>query len=121
MCLFLKMVWGKLTIINLYQCEPSFIRNKNKIKEFIEKLCLQINMKKHGEPIIKRFGKNKLKGFSVLQFIKTSSITIHFDEIQNRAFIDVFCCKNFDLKKAEKFSKEFFKAKKSKLKTILRK
>jgi len=47
----------------------------------------------------------------MMQFIETSSIVAHFDEIWDRAFIDVFSCKTFDSKVAGKFSKEFFKAK----------
>ena len=78
-------------------------------------------MKRVGPARIKRFGKDKLKGYSAFQFIETSSIICHFDEIQNRAFIDIFSCKNFDEKRAEQFSKDFFKAKKSKIKILDRK
>lgn len=75
-------------------------------------------MKKEGTTIIKRFGENSLKGYSAMQFIKTSSITVHFDEEHNRAFIDIFSCKKFNEKRAEQFSKDFFKAKKSKIKIL---
>ena len=115
------MKWGKITIINLYKCKPKLIRDKGVIKKFIKELCRIIDMKRCGKCEIKRFGKNELKGYSAFQFIETSSITLHFDETKNRAFIDIFSCKDFNSKKAGKFSAEFFKAEKSKVKTIMRK
>ena len=114
------MQWGKLAIINLYGCCPKYLRDKKKIKKFIRELCKNINMNKVGKTIIKRFGKGSLKGYSAMQFIKTSSITAHFDEENNRAFIDIFSCKKFNEKRAEQFSKDFFKAKKSKIKILYR-
>jgi S-adenosylmethionine/arginine decarboxylase-like enzyme len=113
------MKWGKLAIINLYKCNES-IKNKKKIKEFIRILCESINMKKVGSVKVKRFGKDKLKGYSAFQFIETSSIVCHFDETQNRAFIDIFSCRNFDAQKAENFAKKFFKAKKTQLRILIR-
>lgn len=80
----------------------------------------KIDMKRFGEPKIQRFGDGPLEGYSAFQFIETSSITIHFDEIENRAFIDVFSCKDFDENIVEEFSKKFFNAKKSKMKYFLR-
>ncbi len=120
MYLIKLMKWGTLASINLYKCDKEKIRNKKEIKSFITKLCKEINMKKFGSTKIKRFGKNKLKGYSAFQFIQTSSIIIHFDETQNRAFIDIFSCKKFNEGKAEEFSKEFFKAKKSNRKVLNR-
>ena len=120
MHLIILMTWGKLAIINLYKCDPNCIKNKTKIKKFIRELCNKINMKRVGPTIVKRFGKGSLKGYSCMQFIETSTITIHFDEKDNRAFIDIFSCKKFDEKKIEKFAKKFFKAKKSKIKAINR-
>jgi len=114
------MKWGKLVIIDLSGCNKEFIKDKSKIKEFIIKLCKIIDMKRFGPTRIKRFGTGKLEGYSAIQFLESSSITIHFDEIKNRAFIDIFSCKNFDSKIAEKFSKDFFEAKRSKRKIFLR-
>lgn len=68
----------------------------------------------------KKIREGKLEGCSAMQFIKTSSITIHFDEEKNRAFIDIFSCKKFNPKKAEKFSKKFFRAKRSKMTILIR-
>ena len=114
------MNWGKIALINLYGCDSDLIKDKKAIQEFIIELCDKIDMVRFGKSKIKRFGEGELKGYSAFQFIETSSITIHFDEIESRAFIDVFSCKDFDEKMAEKFSKEFFKAKSSSIKFFLR-
>lgn len=114
------MKWGKVVIIDLYGCNEKYIRNKSKIEEFVTSLCKRIKMERLGPTNIKRFGKGNLKGYSAIQFIQTSSITMHFDETENRAFIDIFSCKNFDSKIAEKFSREFFEAQRSKRKLFLR-
>lgn len=115
------MAWGKLHVINLYNCSEKRIKNKKIIAKFMKKLCREINMNPFGKTIIKKFGKNSLKGYSAFQFIETSSITVHFDETENRAFIDIFSCKNFNLEKTEKFCREFFKAERATSKTFLRK
>ena len=111
--------WGNLAIINLYGCNNS-IKNKKKIKEFVALLTKEIKMNPVGKTQIKRFGAGKLKGYSAIQFIETSSITIHFDERENRAFIDIFSCMPFNEKKVATFSRKFFKAEKSTAKMMKR-
>jgi len=68
-------------------------------------------MKRHGPTRIDQFGSGKLKGWSAMQFIETSSIVIHCDDKGNRAFIDVFSCKKYNSKILVKFCKKFFGAK----------
>jgi S-adenosylmethionine decarboxylase len=105
--------WGMVASINLYRCHPQYIKTPKKIRQFISGLCRHIKMKKYGPALIERFAEDELEGYSAFQFIKTSSITLHFDEAKSRAFIDIFSCKYFDYKKAERFSKKFFQAKSS--------
>lgn len=116
-----KKFWGKSAVIDLIGCNSN-ISNPDKIKEFIDELCIKIDMKKFGQLHLERFGSGELEGYSCMQFIETSSITAHFEEQQNpkKAFIDIFSCKNFDENKATEFCKEFFQAKKAKSRTIIR-
>jgi hypothetical protein len=53
-------------------------------------------MRAHGPLHLERFGDGELEGWSAMQFIETSSITVHADEFGCRCFIDVFSCKPFD-------------------------
>ncbi|MEK6878174.1 MAG: S-adenosylmethionine decarboxylase [Nanoarchaeota archaeon] len=117
-----EKLWGKSAMIDLVGCNEN-IKQPKKIQEFIDKLCSAINMKKHGQCHIERFGYGKLEGWSFMQFIETSSITGHFDEqvgSTNLAFIDIFSCKNFDEKKAALFCKKFFQAERVRLRTLKR-
>ena len=52
-------------------------------------------MRAHGPLLIDRFGDDDLEGWSALQFIETSSITVHADETWGRCFVDIFSCKAF--------------------------
>lgn len=108
-----KLHFGKELILDLHNCDPKVIRSKRKLAEYIKSLCNLINMKTFGKPFIIYFGLNSphTKGYSMLQFIETSSITGHFSELWNSAYINIFSCGFFDTKRAAKFTKEFFKAK----------
>ena len=97
--------------IDLSGCKYELLTSPQKLKEFTKKLCKEIKMIPHGEPIIERFGEGYLEGWSLMQFIETSTITVHLDEVDLRAFIDIFTCKKFSINKARKFCKSFFKAK----------
>ncbi|SRR3989344_3904209 len=112
--------WGQLTAIDLYDCPKELLTNKLHLKKFPKELCKQIKMKPHGETLVDQFGEGDLFGLSAIQFIETSTIVVHLDDVGSRAFIDIFSCKLFDNKIAEKFTKNFFKAKKIKSKTIFR-
>jgi len=115
-------VWGQSLSIDLGGCEHSLMNNPEKLKEFSKRICKEINMVPFGEPIIKRFpiGNKTLEGYSMMQFIMTSSITVHLDEIDNRAFVDIFSCKKFNVDTAKKFCKNFFRAKRIRAKNLYR-
>lgn len=112
--------WGKSLAINLYDCDISPISDPESIKRYIREVIELIDMKAHGPTYIDRFGEGELEGYSAMQFIETSSITVHCDEPDRRCFIDIFSCKPFETKKAEDFSKKYFKAKKIKSATLIR-
>lgn len=106
--------------MDLHGCHPEYIRQPRKIRQFVVELCDSINMKRYGPTMVKRFGEGDLEGYSALQFIETSSVTIHFDEGKDRAFIEIFSCKYFDPQEALKFCKKFLEAKKAKSRHFLR-
>jgi S-adenosylmethionine/arginine decarboxylase-like enzyme len=114
--------WGLLASLNLYGCETAKITDLNVIRDFLQKLCAAIDMKPHGEPLMGQFGEGSLEGYSALQFIETSSITVHFDDKgDNRAFIDIFSCKYFDAEKARVFCHDYLNASRSEAHSLLRK
>lgn len=102
--------WGKSLSINLFDCDISKISHPDSIKLYISEVIAIIDMVAYGPCHIERFGHGDLEGYSAMQFIETSSITIHCDEPKRRCFIDIFSCKDFDSNKAKEFSKEYFGA-----------
>ena len=112
---------GQLTIINLLECNEALVCSRKHLESFGRELCKVIHMNPYGKPIVMKFGKGKLKGYSAIQMIETSSITVHLDEFENKAFIDIFSCKEFDAFSAKSFSKKYFKSKKAMSRTIMRK
>jgi len=114
--------WGLLASLNLYGCDQNKITDLNVIRDFLKQLCAAIDMKPHGEPLMGQFGEGSLEGYSALQFIETSSITVHFDDKgDNRAFIDIFSCKFFDAAKAREFCQNYLKASRAEMWLLLRK
>lgn len=105
--------WGKSAAIDLHECAHERLTNPKLLQKFVKALVKVVNMEAHGPCYVDRFGLGDLEGYSAMQFIKTSSITVHLDEIGNRAFIDIFSCKDFNAPAAKKFAKEFFQAKES--------
>lgn len=115
-------IYGKELILDLYDCDPKIIRSKKKILEYSNKICNLIKMEKYGKLFIKRFGEKTDwgEGYSFFQFITTSSISGHFVEPRNIAYINIFSCKSFDHKIAADFTKEFFNAKRIKSIVLIR-
>jgi len=104
--------WGLLTSMDLRQCDPEKIRSKETISQFSIDLCEYIDMKRFGEPIVVRFGADpRVQGYSLAQLIETSMISGHFAEDTDRAFIDVFSCKEYPPKKVAEYCAKYFGAK----------
>jgi S-adenosylmethionine decarboxylase len=114
--------YGYELVMDLYGCDIDVISSKKKLKEYIDTLCPLIKMKPFGKTLIPYFGDNAAytKGYSLVQLIETSSITGHFSELWKTAYINIFSCRVYDEEKAKKFTIEFFKAKKSKVRFIVR-
>jgi S-adenosylmethionine/arginine decarboxylase-like enzyme len=104
--------WGKSVSIDLYNCPHERVSDKQVLLDYIQEVLKVIKMKGHGPTYVDRFGDPalNLEGYSAMQFIETSSITVHLDEVANRAFIDIFSCQDFDAKSAAEFTKGYFQA-----------
>jgi len=113
--------WGHHSCIDLYDCNPATIRDAAKIKDFVARLCVLIDMKRFGETTVVNFGEDeKVAGFSMTQLIETSLISAHFANLTNTTYLDVFSCKYYDSEKAADFAKEFFGAREVRLQVITR-
>ena len=88
--------WGMLAAIDLHGCERSRLEDPDTLRRFVPSLINAIGMRAHGPLRLERFGDGELEGWSAMQFIETSSITVHADEVCGRCFVDVFSCRPFD-------------------------
>jgi S-adenosylmethionine/arginine decarboxylase-like enzyme len=114
--------YGMEVVLDLYGCDLGVIKSRPALRDFVNRMCKLLEMKKFGKTLIPHFGHNcvKTSGYSLLQFIETSSITGHFSDYKTSAYINIFSCRYFDAKKAISFTKKFFKAKKVKARTLIR-
>lgn len=108
------MMFGESLIIDLIDCERIF--NRESIGRFCNQMCEVLGMKREklefwdydGQEEEYEAAPDHLKGTTAVQFISTSSITIHTLDVSRQVFIDVFSCKEFGHDKAAKFAAEFF-------------
>jgi S-adenosylmethionine/arginine decarboxylase-like enzyme len=92
--------WGMLAAIDLHGCDSESLGDPDHIRGFVATLVDAIEMRAHGPVLLERFGDGELEGWSAMQFIETSSITLHADEFGGRCFVDVFSCRPFDAERA---------------------
>jgi S-adenosylmethionine/arginine decarboxylase-like enzyme len=87
--------WGMLAAIDVHGCDRDRLADPDTIRRFVPAVIAAIGMRAHGPLALERFGDGELEGWSALQFIETSSITVHADETWGRCFVDIFSCKPF--------------------------
>jgi S-adenosylmethionine/arginine decarboxylase-like enzyme len=114
------VAWGMSTSVDLQECDPAAIRSRERIKQYVVELCELIGMRRFGECQVVHFGEGRVAGFSMTQLIETSLISGHFANDSNRAYLDIFNCKPYDVRTVEEFSKDFFGASKSLSTTVVR-
>ncbi len=109
-----KEDYGQELILDLYGCNLKKISSGRDIKRFVTELCDHvIHMKRYGKPLVPHFGHDNpvTAGYSLVQFIETSSVTAHFSEYKRSVYLNIFSCALFDPKKTTQFCKTFFDAK----------
>lgn len=119
--------YGFELIMDLHNCDVSKF-NRESLDGYFEKLCKAIKMQKCeryfwddvGLPEEEKQTSPHTKGSSAVQFILTSSIVIHTLDLLEAVYVNVFSCKPFDEKVAEKITKEWFGAKECRTRFIER-
>jgi S-adenosylmethionine/arginine decarboxylase-like enzyme len=100
--------WGMMAAIDLHGCDRTRLEDPETIRRFVPTVIEAIGMRAHGPLMIERFGEGDLEGWSAMQFIETSSLTIHADEFSGRCYVDVFSCKAFDPELATAIAERHF-------------
>lgn len=109
--------YGFELIMDLHGCDVSTF-NRASLDGYFDKLCKAIKMQKCeryfwddvGLPEEEKQTSPRTKGSSAVQFILTSSIVIHTLDLLEAVYVNIFSCKEFDRKVAEKITKEWFGA-----------
>ena len=122
-----RFVYGYELILDLYNCDVSAF-NRRSLRGYFKKLCGTINMRRCelyfwddvGVPPKGRETLPHTKGTSAVQFILTSNITIHTLDLLKAAYVNIFSCKKFDRKMAERITREWFGAKRCRTRFIER-
>nr|MBI3611679.1 S-adenosylmethionine decarboxylase [Nitrospirota bacterium] len=70
--------WGLSTAVDLQDCNPDIITDRDRIKDYVVALCELIGMKRYGECQVVYFGEGRVAGYSMIQLIETSLISGHF-------------------------------------------
>ena len=112
------MDYGKELIMDLHDCNSDLFTRKN-IRNYLKRICNIIDMERCNlhwwddlyTPEEEKETEPHLVGTSVIQFIKTSNITIHALDILKKVYINVFSCKDFDENIVIKFSEKWFEGK----------
>ena len=107
-------------VLDLFECDPKIIRSRKALNIYAVKICKLLKMKRYGKTLTPHFGHESphTAGYSLLQFIETSSIVGHFSELWNSVYLNIFSCQKFNSKAAIKFTVKYFKAKKFKARKI---
>ena len=103
--------YGLEIIVDIHDCNISKFKRKA-LDEFFAKLVKLSKMQAVGKPKywLEHSNLPHLKGYSGIQFIKTSSILIHTLDILKSAYINFFSCKDFDPDQVAVFIANYFEA-----------
>jgi hypothetical protein len=113
--------WGLYASVDIHNCEPEFIRNKEILRQYVLQLSEILSMKCCGSTQISDLSNLTDSGCSMTQFIESSILTGHFEYKSNTAFIDMFSSKLYDPEVFSHFSLSYFKGSTYKLNVTVRK
>jgi S-adenosylmethionine/arginine decarboxylase-like enzyme len=104
--------WGYHLMLDCSGCDNASITSRENIYNFTKELVKRIDMVAYGEPVIEHFATHDpLKaGFSMVQLIETSNISMHAVDKDNTMYLDVFSCKPFSNEDVIATVKEYFKS-----------
>jgi len=89
------------------------------LQDFIIALCKFIEMKPYNRAHIEWFGKGDQEGYTAVQLIETSALTVH--TARRNIYLDLFSCKYYDPEKVARFCAQYLMAEDVAMKVILRK
>lgn len=109
------MKYGQELILDIYGCEEPF--SVEAVLRYFEHLCPLLRMKPYkvyfwsNDELPSEDIPDVVHGMSAVQFILTSSITVHTADRYNLFMVNIFSCAEFDVQAAINFTMDWFRAK----------
>jgi len=108
--------YGYELVLDVHYCDPQTF-NRKSINAYFNNLCKTIGMQKckvHfwddvGVAPEEQQTLPHTKGTSAVCFILTSSIVVHTLDLLRTVYVNIFSCKHFDQKVAQRFTETWFK------------
>jgi S-adenosylmethionine/arginine decarboxylase-like enzyme len=120
-----KKPFGRELILDMKDCLGN-ITSKEHIQIFIDTLISKIGMQKKGDTIFEYFEDNQynrerdIVGYSIVQIISLSNITIHINEISKSVYFNLFTCGDLNELKVVLLVSNYFLPSKMKKQIITR-
>jgi S-adenosylmethionine decarboxylase len=108
-------VFGYELLLDLYDCKPGVCDDLTVCYNFLDEVVGFLGMEKQAPPAIFRSDATRFPdkaGLSGWVPLIESSIVIHTLTPKDFITVDIYCCRAFDVKKAEEFCRRFFAPKK---------
>ncbi|MBN2402045.1 MAG: S-adenosylmethionine decarboxylase [Spirochaetes bacterium] len=114
--------WGLYTSVDIHNCHPDYIRDKELIQQYVLQLSEILRMKCFGATQFSNMGSDtKCEGCSMTQFVDSSLVSGRFAYKSNTAYIDIFSCKYYDPEVISHFTLSYFKGSDYSLNVTVRK
>ena len=109
------MISPQHLIVDLIECKHlNYLEKPESVKWYIERVCMNLNLTRIGEPVIEQFHHPEDKekcGITATQVLGESLLSIHTYPEHKCAYIDIFSCSTFNIKTAVEFTYIMFGAK----------
>jgi S-adenosylmethionine decarboxylase len=105
-----KKAWGLYTSVDVHNCHPEYIRDKELIQQYVQQLSEILKMKCYGATQFTTVGsESKCEGCAMTQFVDSSLVSGHFAFKSNTAYIDIFSSKYYDPEVISHFTLSYFR------------
>lgn len=114
--------WGKHLIIDAYGIKEEKLKDGKTIKNLLRGLPKKFKMRPLSKEVVKKVKTDHYPNWGVSGFIMLyeSHISIHTWPEKGYVAMDLYSCKDFDDKAIVKYLKNFWGAKKMKIKMVIR-
>ena len=114
-----KHFWGYHLMLDCSElsCDEHLLNDIDYLKQFVKAMLVATDMKPWGEPTIARLTEDDgefpdcLSGYTVVQLLHTSNMTLHICDLAKTLYFDLFSCKKFSQEGATEVINKFFSPK----------